>query len=908
MNTKIFLSLALTLGVSSSAWADQPFRDHRYDSFKATPTESGQIVFAGNSITNMHSWFEAFGSHQEVIGRGNSGGFAYELLDNLENYIDSKPSKLFVMIGTNDISSGQSAEITAKRIETIVRRTRLESPETEVFVESILPRSSNPKPDYENCNTMVSAAIDAMNDPKVHFINLSEVCAPINGNSTWSHDGLHPRPIGYAAWTRHIQDLVGYSSVYPETVSTQNGCGLGGSDAARVEQFPYFPVSEGDVLFFGDEQVHGGEWHELLRSPKVKDRGLKWGWGGINLTAAKNVVKSALEGQAAKPAKIFLFYGIGGQDLNNYRALVDEAKTQAPDAGIYLVALTPSTDASTDATRVSFNASLKEIATEKGATFVDVYTPMKADIAKNIMNTNYVSGRGYVVMANELAKHLASENVNPVSLDEYDALYALRSNRKIIGDALTSALMITYGNQPGQVKETYRDAIMDAVNEAVAIVNNPDLTAAQATEKANAIAAAVALAQADANYPTASTIDAPHWYTLTSARNSRTLYSSEGKLFGGNMPGATTFGNDIWQFIDRGDNTFDIRNANGEYINPTATYNTQMSVVTTVPDRGFSFSYSDNGVGNFVIYSSDSQLNQTSIENKVYNWYSANSLPDRNDQGCAYSLAEYDGLIADPAAAPNESGWYEIKHAALDKYATNLDESYRDTNVYSYPLQYQTAETTSPKNWIYIKVSGDTRNVSLPNGFYLSQYMTNSRIATNQAIRPSSTVDGAYDVQYWINFTRPAHPELPDLIGRNYAAWTPHFFRLVSAAELDAYDIWTVNILATAGAEEILDAHVTVNSPANCGIPTVYNNGTLFLKKGVSLTREDLTIPEYDGNATPLVTIADHTVTIDYSKKESGISEISAPAPKAEVFDLWGRRARTPRHGVYIVNGQKVRL
>ena len=155
MKTNRISALLAAVIIALTALADGPFREHRYDSFKATPTEPGQIIFAGNSITNMHSWFEAFGSHQEVIGRGNSGGFAYELLDNLESYIDSKPAKFFVMIGTNDISSGQSVDVTARRIQTIVRRVRLESPETYVYVQSILPRSSNPKPDYELCNTVM---------------------------------------------------------------------------------------------------------------------------------------------------------------------------------------------------------------------------------------------------------------------------------------------------------------------------------------------------------------------------------------------------------------------------------------------------------------------------------------------------------------------------------------------------------------------------------------------------------------------------------------------------------------------------------------------------------------------------------------------------------------------------------
>ena len=498
MKIKLLVSLSLTVLSCGIIFSADNFRNHRYDSFKATPTQEGEIVFAGNSITHMHSWFEAFGSHQEIIGRGNSGAFASELLDNLENYIDSKPSKFFLLIGTNDINSGETAENTAGRIMTIVHRIRLESPETEVYVQSILPRSSNPKPDYEKCNDIVGSAIEAMYDPKVHFVNLSEVCAKICGNEEWSHDGLHPRPVGYAAWTHHIEDIVGYPSVYPDVINNQNSCGLVRSEAARVEQFPYYPIHEGDVLFFGDEQVHGGEWHELLGSNRIKDRGVKWGRGGINLKSAKSVVRSSLENLKDSPSKIFFFYGLGDHDSEDYAALIDEAESLVPRAKFYLVSMTPSSDNRIDSDRVAFNKSLESLADCKKITYVDVYTPLRADIDKNIMPDDYISGRGYIVMANELAKYLKEENVSPVSLEAYTDVYTRRSIRKIIGDALTVGIMSLNGycNYAGEINSgtldiVKRNAIEKAVKEAIEVINLNNLTSDLADKKADAIYKAV---------------------------------------------------------------------------------------------------------------------------------------------------------------------------------------------------------------------------------------------------------------------------------------------------------------------------------------------------------------------------------------------------------------------------------
>ena len=862
------ISAAVALAACVAAWADGPFREHRYDSFKATPTVEGQIMFVGNSITNMHSWFEAFDSHQEVVGRGNSGGFAYEVLDNLESYIDNKPSKLFLMIGTNDVSSGISYQLTAKRIEAIARRVRLESPETEVYLQTILPRSSNAKPDYELCNALVKQFVEELNDPKVHHINLSEVCAPLNGNSTWSYDGLHPRPIGYAAWSRHIQDYVGYQSVYPATITSQVNCGLGGSSAARVEQFPYFPVSECDVLFFGDEQVHGGEWHELLRSPLIKDRGQLWGWGGMALDNARQVVANALNGQAGKPAKIFLFYGVGEKNADKYRLIVDEAKAQAPEAKIYVVSLTPSTNTATNDANVAFNTQLQTIAAEKGATYVDIYTPLNAELSSNIMYTNYVSGRGYVVMANELAKHLADEQVNPVSLDEYAEVYARRSARKIIGDAMTSAMLLEFGSKPGQVKESHRAAVDAALAAAATAVNDPALTAESARTAADALNNAVNTVVADLNYPA----DGDTWYVVTSQRGNRVLTEEGGTLFGRTVsPKQYSTGHNVWKFVDRGDNTYDIVNFYGQYVNPVATYNKPMTVTSERPARGFSLSNSNAGIGSFVIYTDNSQLNQTTSEPfSVFSWYGG-STPDRGDQGCAYNLTEFEGVVLDEASVPDVSGWYEIRRATDNLLINNLDSPVRQTAANSYSMQMVNADEATPRNWVYIEVSGSNRYVRTLNGFYVSSFTTNITTPTNIEMAYSGRADGAFNVRYWTDFTIS---NIQNVVGRSSAKNDPFLFKAVSSDKLSDYDVWTVSIEANPAAELMNNTYVTLSSAGLRSIAKVYDGGVYFLEAGSVINESDITVTAPEGveqsqpEPSVIIDAANHNITVVFTEIE----------------------------------------
>lgn len=896
---KKLLSVAVCLAVAIGAFADQPFRNHRYDSFKATPTEPGQIVFAGNSITNMHSWFEAFGSHQEVIGRGNSGGFAYELLDNLESYIDAKPAKFFVMIGTNDISSGQSVEITARRIQTIVRRVRLESPETEVYVQSILPRSSNPKPDYEQCNSVMSEWITSLNDPKVKFVNLSEVCAGVNGNSWWAYDGLHPRSVGYAAWTNEIEDFVGYPSIYPDNITDQsNSCGLSGVSASRVEQFAFFPTMEGDVFFFGDEQVHGGEWHELLRSPKIKDRGLLWGWGGITLDKAKNVVANSLSLHETKPAKIFLFYGIGGTNETNYRAIVDAAKNGAPDAEVFIVSLSPSTDATTNSNRVSFNETLKNIASEKQVTYVDVYTPLAENIADNIMHTNYISGRGYVVMANALAPYLAEENVNPVSLEEYEALYERRTARTIIGNALTEAMMLNYGSGLGQIADTQREDIEALFPSLIAAVNDPNLTVAMAEETVAEINQLIQAAYAGLNLPETSTEGNDVWYTLTSARGTiSTLTASAGKLVGGPMPDDFTDGYNVWKFVSKGENTYDIINGQGEYLSPNAAHNSQLKTTATAPSEGWQISYSTVYPGAYVIYTSSAQINQTNQNNAVFNWYGT-ATPNRDDQGCAYYISLFGGTIGEPEPV-------EIPEAILTLTDTNFNGSFP-----------------------YCLNSEDAAKVFALDSYTIAIDVTmNGNVAGRGAF--ICAADPSYDV-----LTVGTPTDTP------YFALGHNGNKMSHLASSRSGDMFTASNIALPANTNMKIVFTANKTAAGTGTLCFYGNGVLDVERVYPLIGYELPIFSEIKANHPNANIyigggmannapyeicdgiiasvqffdcalsAEQVAAINYTDLEtSGIKEVEQQQNSStDIFDLQGRKVYNPGKGIYIVGGKKVFL
>ena len=137
---KILTLLLLGVLSATTLFADEPFRNHRYDSFKVLAPDSESIVFIGNSITDMHCWPEVFknsnGDYLPIVNRGNSGTYSTEQSNNLESYLKNKPKKVFMMIGTNDIATSGGLNFSGEQVlayvKSIVERIHARSPQTKV--------------------------------------------------------------------------------------------------------------------------------------------------------------------------------------------------------------------------------------------------------------------------------------------------------------------------------------------------------------------------------------------------------------------------------------------------------------------------------------------------------------------------------------------------------------------------------------------------------------------------------------------------------------------------------------------------------------------------------------------------------------------------------------------------------
>ena len=681
---RLFTLLICGLMSVATMFADEPFRNHRYDSFKVLETNGESIVFIGNSITDMHCWPEAFvtseGNYLPIVNRGNSGTYSTEQSNNLESYINGKPKKVFMMIGTNDIATSGglnfSGEQVLQYVKSIVERIHSRSPQTKIYLYSILNNKTGNRVEatWLHTNKIVKEYVETMNVNWLTYIDLYDKLTGVAQGGVWSYDNLHLTAAAYQVWCKticqYLQDGESYtvSTVYPDnTSSAQNNGGMGGAHGMRATYFSMLPISNEDVLVFGDEFIKNGEWQELLGNVNVKNRGTGWGYGGDIATTSKIVDATyASTGVEKKDAKaIFIYTGTGdcngNTDIetvkNNYKALVDKVAQKSPTSKIYLMALCPTNDATKNTSRIaSLNEYMQSIATGN-IRYVDTYTPM---LNGNVANTkyfypnNYLGGLGYVVMANAMKDALKADFPNDtytaISEAEAEVRYAQATLRNNLSQVIARGLIMERGEAMGQYDPEKMKAFDAELENAYALLAKENITEAEIQDMSNRLNDILKEAIA---MPKASTDTDEYWYQFTSLRSNNLYISAEGEAAGVvGKENTATSAVSMWKFVNRGDNTFDIVNRQyGSYLNPVANYNTQITTTNSKPAKGWTVSYADTPAY-YIIASDDVQLNQTGSGQsyKLYNWSNSATLgSDRGDTGCQLSIVEAAELAEQPS-------------------------------------------------------------------------------------------------------------------------------------------------------------------------------------------------------------------------------------------------------------------
>ncbi|RFZ85381.1 hypothetical protein DYU05_07230 [Mucilaginibacter terrenus] len=186
----------------------------RLAEFKKHPVTTGGIMFLGNSITEMGNWAGIL-KDTTVVNRGIGGDITYGLLKRLDDVTIRKPKKIFLLIGINDIGKDIPDSVIAYNHAMIVREIHAKSPDTKIYVESILPLNPT-MPHFPQhydkaehiprINKMLQANATALN---YTYINLWPIFADKSGllKAELTAEGLHLKPAAYEIWVAYLKKL-----------------------------------------------------------------------------------------------------------------------------------------------------------------------------------------------------------------------------------------------------------------------------------------------------------------------------------------------------------------------------------------------------------------------------------------------------------------------------------------------------------------------------------------------------------------------------------------------------------------------------------------------------------------------------------------------------------------------------
>lgn len=189
--------------------ATYPLLSEQFRSFKHSPSD---IVFLGNSITFGVDWYELLQIPQ-ARNRGISGDMTFGVLERLQEIIDGKPAKLFILIGVNDVLRNVPDSYILKNYEKIVSRVQKGSPNTRIYIQSILPinetfaQRKNNIGKSERILAVNQALKQIAENYHVTYIDLHSAFKNADGIliKELTYDGLHLTIEGYQRWKEFLE-------------------------------------------------------------------------------------------------------------------------------------------------------------------------------------------------------------------------------------------------------------------------------------------------------------------------------------------------------------------------------------------------------------------------------------------------------------------------------------------------------------------------------------------------------------------------------------------------------------------------------------------------------------------------------------------------------------------------------
>lgn len=185
----------------------------RDDVLSKLPKDSDEIVMLGNSLTHNFEWHEMF-KNANIKNRGIGGDITKGVLQRLNDVIESKPKKVFIEIGINDLSHGYPIDSIFYNYKKIIQTINSKNPKTKIYIQSLLPTKCL----FQDTNKPIIDSVYVLNKKLKEYCEIYNLTY-IDLFSYFLKDGtlnpkydcgdhLHLSGEGYMEWCRLIKTYI----------------------------------------------------------------------------------------------------------------------------------------------------------------------------------------------------------------------------------------------------------------------------------------------------------------------------------------------------------------------------------------------------------------------------------------------------------------------------------------------------------------------------------------------------------------------------------------------------------------------------------------------------------------------------------------------------------------------------
>lgn len=178
-------------------------------------------LFLGDSITEQYD-LKKYYKDYPVVNSGVSGDFTSSIVENMKKRVyDYNPSKVFLLIGINDLRNGKDVSEIVSNTKEIIKLIKENRPYSEIYLESIYPinktdddKISDSVRDIEFGNEKIIEVNDLLKvlakDEKITYVDLYNKLVDDDGNLNISYtkDGLHISSEGYEFITKELMKYI----------------------------------------------------------------------------------------------------------------------------------------------------------------------------------------------------------------------------------------------------------------------------------------------------------------------------------------------------------------------------------------------------------------------------------------------------------------------------------------------------------------------------------------------------------------------------------------------------------------------------------------------------------------------------------------------------------------------------